>query len=106
MSEAQDKGAVGSKSKNTSPVKKSRHDFVEGDRYAPAPESSEHVTLKDSYDLFIGGEWVRAPKRTETRNPATGESLSEVGEAGPRMVERAVSAARHAYEQTLSLIHI
>ena len=102
MSEAQDKGAVGSKSKNASPVKKSRHDFVEGDRYAPAPESSEHVTLKDSYDLFIGGEWVRAPKRTETRNPATGELLSEVGEAGPRMVERAVSAARHAYEQTWS----
>ena len=72
MPEAQDKGAAGSKTKNASPGKnKSRHDFVEGDRYAPAPENSEHVVLKESYDLYIGGEWLRAPKRTETRNPAT-----------------------------------
>ena len=70
--------------------------------HAPAPESTDHVSLKDSYDLFIGGEWVRAPKRIETINPATGEVLSEVAEAGPRMVDRAVSAARQAYDKTWS----
>ena len=103
MSEAQDKGVAGSKTKSASPgKKKSRHDFVDGDRYAPAPESSEHVVVKDSYDLFIGGDWVRAPKRSETRNPATGEVLSEVGEAGPGMVKKAVAAARKAYEETWS----
>ena len=58
MPEAQDNGATGPKSRSASTVKKNRHDFVEGDRYAPAPESSEHIMLKDSYDLFIGGEWV------------------------------------------------
>ena len=103
MPEAHDKGAAGSKTKSASPgKKKSRHDFVEGDRYAPALESSEHVILKDSYDFYIGGEWLRAPKRTETRNPATGEVLAEVGEAGPGMVKKAVAAARKAYEETWS----
>ena len=59
MPEAHDKGAAGSKTKSASPgKKKSRHDFVEGDRYAPALESSEHVILKDSYDFYIGGEWL------------------------------------------------
>ena len=82
--------------------KKSDHDFVEGDRYAPAPESSDQVSMKDSYDLFIGGEWVRAPKRFETINPATEEVLAEVTEAGPRMVDRAVTAARNAHQKTWS----
>ncbi len=82
--------------------KKTTLDFVEGDRYAPAPESRDHVSLKDSYNLFIGGEWVRAPKRFETINPATEEVLAEVAEAGPRMVDHAVTAAREAYEKTWS----
>ena len=107
MPDGQKKGAAGAKpksakAKSAGGAGKSRYDFVEGDRYAPAPESSEHVSLRDSYDLFIGGEWVRAPKRLETINPATGEVLAEVGEAGPRMVERAVAAARQAYEKTWS----
>ena len=100
MPEGQEKAAAETKAKGG--TTKSRHDFVEGDRYAPAPESTDHVSLKDSYDLFIGGEWVRAPKRIETINPATGEVLSEVAEAGPRMVDRAVSAARQAYDKTWS----
>ena len=53
------------KAKSAGGAGKSRYDFVEGDRYAPAPESSDHVSLKDSYHLFIGGEWVRAPRRPD-----------------------------------------
>jgi len=107
MADGQKEGAAGAKpgrakAKSAGGAGKSRYDFVEGDRYAPAPESSDHVSLRDSYQLFIGGEWVRAPKRLETINPATGEVLAEVGEAGPRMVERAVAAARQAYEKTWS----
>jgi aldehyde dehydrogenase (NAD+) len=107
MPDGQKKGAAGAKpriakAKSAGGAGKSRYDFVEGDRYAPAPESSDHVSLRDSYHLFIGGEWVRAPKRLETINPATGEVLAEVGEAGPRMVDRAVAAARQAYEKTWS----
>ncbi len=50
--------------------------------------------------LFIGGEWVDAASgRTfETVNPATEEVLTTVAEAGPEDVDRAVSAARAAFE--------
>jgi aldehyde dehydrogenase (NAD+) len=66
--------------------------------YAPAPESRDAATLRDRYDLFIGGEHV-APRDgsvVETINPATEEPLAEVAFAGPKDVERAVEAARAA----------
>src|SRR5262245_33802561 len=48
--------------------------------------------------LFIGGEWVAATsgKTFETRNPATGEVIAEVAEAGAEDVDRAVASARAA----------
>ena len=66
--------------------------------YAPAPESRDAASLRDRYDLFIGGEFV-APKdgsREPTINPATEEPLAEVAFAGAKDVERAVKAARAA----------
>jgi aldehyde dehydrogenase (NAD+) len=41
--------------------------------YAPAPESPDHVRLRDSYGLFVGGEF-RDPvegTRGPTITPAT-----------------------------------
>ena len=35
--------------------------------YAPAPESADHVRLRDGYGLFIGGEFVD-PRETIARN--------------------------------------
>jgi aldehyde dehydrogenase (NAD+) len=68
--------------------------------YAPAPESPSIVDIKPSYGLFIGGEMVDpidgAPFKTV--NPSTEEVLSEVVAAGPADVDRAVRAARDAYE--------
>ncbi|MCU1376052.1 MAG: Betaine-aldehyde dehydrogenase [Actinomycetia bacterium] len=67
--------------------------------YAPSRESTAIVTIKPSYDLFIGGKFV-APKsgaRFTTVNPATEEPLAEVAEAGPDDVDRAVKAARKAF---------
>ncbi|HEY3875396.1 MAG TPA: aldehyde dehydrogenase family protein [Candidatus Kapabacteria bacterium] len=51
--------------------------------------------------LFIGGEFVDAlqSKTFETRNPATGEVIVEVAEAGPEDVDLAVKAARKAFEE-------
>jgi aldehyde dehydrogenase (NAD+)/phenylacetaldehyde dehydrogenase len=51
-------------------------------------------------DLFIGGEFVPSAsgKRFPTTNPATGEQLAEVAEAGREDLDRAVSAARGAFE--------
>ncbi|HEY7461736.1 MAG TPA: aldehyde dehydrogenase family protein [Gemmatimonadota bacterium] len=50
--------------------------------------------------LFINGEYVEAAsgKTFKTINPATEEVLAEVPEAGPEDVDRAVKAARAAFE--------
>ncbi|MDD9370816.1 MAG: aldehyde dehydrogenase family protein, partial [Acidimicrobiales bacterium] len=72
--------------------------------YAPAPESTAVVDIAPSYGLFIGGEMVDPldGTRFKTVNPATEEVLSEVVAAGPEDVDRAVAAARRAYEGTWS----
>jgi acyl-CoA reductase-like NAD-dependent aldehyde dehydrogenase len=51
-------------------------------------------------DLFVGGEFVPAAsgKRFATVNPATGETIAEVAEAGREDLDRAVNAARKAFE--------
>ena len=51
-------------------------------------------------DLFVGGEFVPAAsgKRFATVNPATGETIAEVAEAGREDLDRAVTAARKAFE--------
>src|SRR5919199_1034138 len=52
------------------------------------------------YQLFIDGQWVDAEsgKTFETPNPATGETLAEVAEADKADIDKAVSAARRAFE--------
>ena len=72
--------------------------------YAPAPESRSIVTLRSSYGLFINGKFVDpASKGTfKTVNPATEEVLAEVSEAGEADVDRAVAAARKAYDNVWS----
>jgi len=72
--------------------------------YAPAPESRSVVTLRDSYELFIGGQFVSGSSVFKTISPATEEVLAEVTQAGPEDVDRAVAAARHAYERTWSVM--
>jgi aldehyde dehydrogenase (NAD+) len=70
--------------------------------YSPAPESRSVVTLRDSYGLFIGGEFVDGSSAFKTISPATEEVLAEVTQAGPEDVDRAVTAARQAYERVWS----
>jgi len=69
--------------------------------YAPSPESSDHFKLKDQYGLFIGGKFVPAAsgKRFSTINPATEKVLAHVADAGEKDVDKAVRAARTAYEK-------
>jgi len=64
--------------------------------YAPAPEARDAASLRSSYDLFIGGEWVAPARRVATINPATEEPLAEVGSASASEVAAAVAAARAA----------
>jgi aldehyde dehydrogenase (NAD+) len=72
--------------------------------YSPAPESRSIVTLRDSYGLFIGGSFVSGSSAFKTISPATEEVLAEVTQAGPEDVDRAVAAARQAYERVWSVM--
>jgi aldehyde dehydrogenase (NAD+) len=72
--------------------------------YAPAPESRSVVTLRDSYGLFIGGQFAPGSSAFKTVNPATEEVLAEVTHASSDDVDRAVAAARHAYERVWSVM--
>ncbi len=48
--------------------------------------------------LLIDGQWAEPAKTFATTNPATGEVLTQVAEASATDVDRAVSAARKAFE--------
>ncbi len=70
--------------------------------YGPAPESDKEarawIAKHAEAGLFIDGGW-RPPQSGEwfeTANPATGEVLAKVAEAGPADVDIAVKAARKA----------
>ncbi|MEU1589011.1 aldehyde dehydrogenase family protein [Micromonospora sp. NPDC005710] len=69
--------------------------------YAPAPESRSVVDLKPSYGLFIDGTFVDPADggNFKSINPASEEVLAEVAEAGAQDVDRAVRAARKAYDK-------
>jgi acyl-CoA reductase-like NAD-dependent aldehyde dehydrogenase len=56
--------------------------------------------LKLQTDLFIGGQFTPAAsgRRFTTSNPATGETIAEVAESGREDLDRAVAAARQAFE--------
>src|SRR2546428_5675997 len=66
---------------------------------APAPAVSAFLEAQPKR-LLIGGEWKDAASgRTfDTINPATGERLATVAEAGPEDIDAAVIAARKAYD--------
>ena len=69
--------------------------------YAPAPESRGIASIKPRYELFINGEFVKpsSKKYFESINPANEEKLSEVADANTADVDKAVKAARNAYEK-------
>ena len=69
--------------------------------YAPAPESAALANLRPSYRPFVDGRFVDGGgEALKTVNPATEEVLAEVGTASTEDVDRAVAAARRAYEKT------
>ncbi|MEM9064586.1 MAG: aldehyde dehydrogenase family protein [Planctomycetota bacterium] len=72
--------------------------------YAPAPETAP-VDIRDRYGLYIGGAFVPpiAGRVLVTTNPATEETLSEVGRADTKDVDVAVQAARKALPGWASL---
>ena len=66
--------------------------------YSPAPEATDHIKLRDRYELFVDGTW-RPPESgayEPTINPATEEPLAEIAQANDADVDAAVAAARAA----------
>lgn len=74
--------------------------------YADAPESTSHINLKDKYDLYIGGKFVKpsSGKYFETHNPANEKKLADVAYANEKDIDLAVKAARKAYNDVWSKI--
>jgi acyl-CoA reductase-like NAD-dependent aldehyde dehydrogenase len=58
------------------------------------------VTIRHPDKLFIGGEWVAATsgRQIEIVNPNSEEVVARVAEAGPDDMDRAVAAARAAFD--------
>jgi acyl-CoA reductase-like NAD-dependent aldehyde dehydrogenase len=71
--------------------------------YAPAPESTSIVNLRKSYGLFIDGEFVDGHGGSETSiSPSTEKPIAEFAYAAETDVDRAVAAARKAYDTVWS----
>jgi aldehyde dehydrogenase (NAD+) len=80
-----------------------RISFSTGWSYAPAPETAK-VEIAPRYNLFIGGKFVPPAKGKYfgSINPANEKKLSEVAEGSTEDVNKAVKAARSAYEKVWS----
>jgi aldehyde dehydrogenase (NAD+) len=71
--------------------------------YAPAPESRAILNLRDAYGLFIDGEFVDGTGESfATISPADETHIATIASASEADVDRAVAAARRAYDRTWS----
>ena len=75
--------------------------FDSSRKLAPAPESKSVANIAERYELFINGKFEKpsSKKYFKTINPATEENLSLIAEANQADVNKAVKAARTAYEK-------
>ena len=78
--------------------------------YGPAPESAAAAVefLENhhrSFDLFIGGEWVKpnAKKYMDSNNPSNKEFLAKIAEADGSDVDKAVKAANKALPEWVAI---
>ena len=68
--------------------------------YAPAPESTSILRLRDDYGLFIGGEWVAGGGESfASVSPSTERQIATFAAADEGDVDAAVRAARQAYRE-------
>ena len=67
----------------------------------PAPSTTVAAFLRRPARLLIGGEWVPsvAKQGIPVIDPATGAEIATVADAGAADVDKAVAAAREAFER-------
>ncbi len=70
--------------------------------YAAAPESTDHISIKEQYDLFINGKFVKpnSKKYFDTISPSTEKKISAIAEANEKDIDLAVKSAKAAYDNT------
>lgn len=58
------------------------------------------VNIQEQFELYIDGQWVKPEtgKYLETKSPATGKLVSKFAQAGKADIDKAVKAARDAFE--------
>ena len=68
--------------------------------YALAPENISHIRLKNKYDLFIDGKFIKpsSNKYFDTINPATEKVIAKIAEANIEDVNLAVKSARKSFK--------
>ena len=85
------------------PIKKNtiKLKFDSARNLSPAPESKSAAKIDARYDLFINGKFEPpiSKKYFDTINPANEQKIAEVAEANAADVNKAVKAARDAYDK-------
>ncbi|MFV2035921.1 MAG: aldehyde dehydrogenase family protein, partial [Halocynthiibacter sp.] len=76
-------------------------DIFESMDYGPAPEGAAQALAwlagrGEQFGHFIDGAWTRPGPGFESRNPASGEVLANLSQAGQGDIDAAVAAARNA----------
>ncbi|HHE64430.1 MAG TPA: aldehyde dehydrogenase family protein, partial [Bacteroidetes bacterium] len=67
--------------------------------YEEAPESTDHIHIKQQYELYINGQFTKPTKGKyfDTINPANNKKIARVAEATEDDIDKAVEAARKAF---------
>ncbi len=83
------------------PLRERRLNFGNKWDYAPAPEESKNYIIAPRHDLFINGQFVKphSGKYFPSINPATEDQLTEIALGDKADVDKAVKAARRAYDK-------
>ncbi len=86
------------------PLKDRRLTFGHKWDFAPAPEEAKNYSIAPRHELFINGKMVapHSGKYFASINPATEEKLTEIAAADEMDVDKAVKAARRAYDKVWS----
>ena len=81
--------------------KETKLDFGSKWDYSAAPESASHADIKKEYGLYINGKFVKAEggKKFASVSPSTDEHIAFFAEASEKDVDKAVKAARKAYNE-------
>jgi hypothetical protein len=74
--------------------------YIEGTHMSAVPQSKNGIPVKSPDAFFIGGKWEKpaAKAKLDVISPVTEQVIMQFPEASPADVDRAVAAARQAFD--------